>query len=377
MAMLKSIHIQGFKSIRDARVELGRVNVLIGANAGGKSNLVAFFRLLRAVGAGYLRHFVAQAGGSEQLLRYGSKTTPQTGGRVELDDGNGDIAVYEFELRAGDTEWLWFRFERLYHSNSSGPVKLEGESIVGDVESRLGQLSRAEITSPSAGQVSEALTRLAIFQFQDTTSTAGIRRSVYVDQNSSMMPDGSNLAAVLHKFSKVKPAFYRRIVATVRQVFPQFADFVLEPDALAPTQIKLNWRELGQDALFGPHQLSDGTLRFIALATLLLQPEEELPKVIVIDEPELGLHPYAIGVLASLITAASRYCQVIVATQSVTLLDQFDMADVIVVERDRVHNATEFRRLNADELAVWKDEYENPISLGELWERNIIGGGPH
>jgi predicted ATPase len=185
------------------------------------------------------------------------------------------------------------------------------------------------------------------------------------------------LAAVLHNYQERSPEFFRRIAATVRQVMPEFGEFRLRPDPLAPERIRLNWLERGYDTRFGPHQLSDGTLRFIALATLLLQPEDELPKVIVIDEPELGLHPYAIGVLASLTKAASRYCQVVIATQSVTLLDQFDASDVIVVERDPIHNATEFRRLNSDELAVWKDEYENPISLGELWERNIIGGGPH
>lgn len=133
----------------------------------------------------------------------------------------------------------------------------------------------------------------------------------------------------------------------------------------------LNWREKGRDYLFGPHQISDGTLRVIALATLLLQPEDMLPDVIVIDEPELGLHPYAIGVLAALFRKASHHCQLIISTQSAELLDYFDADEVIVVNRKG--ESSEYRRLTTAELDTWLEDY----SLSELWEKNVLGGGPH
>ncbi len=372
--MLKSIHIQGFKSIRDARVELGRVNVLIGANASGKSNLIAFLRLVADIVRERTTHHVALAGGAGTLLRHGPKHTRAVAGKLFL-SSTMDVE-YSFTLTTTEKDELVFSEEsvefaqELPHSRSRRTLKTKTSRKEGSV--LLDHLHYSEVKLSA-----ELLANMGVFQFQDSSTTALFRRQVYIGDASKLNRDGGNLAAVLHVFAKMNPAFYRRIVATVRQVFPQFDDFVLEPEALNQNSIRLNWRERGQDTLFGPHQLSDGTLRFIALATLLLQPEDELPKVIVIDEPELGLHPYAIGVLVSLIKAASRYCQVVIATQSVTLLDQFDASDMIVVERDPIHNATEFRRLNSDELAVWKDEYENPISLGELWERNIIGGGPH
>lgn len=134
--------------------------------------------------------------------------------------------------------------------------------------------------------------------------------------------------------------------------------------------IALRWREAGHDEDFNCHQLSDGSLRFIALATLLLQPESNLPAIVIIDEPELGLHPYAITLLASMIHHASQYRQVIVATQSPALLDHFQPDDVIVVERPG--RETEFKRLEPAALAEWLEEY----TLSELWDKNVFGGRP-
>lgn len=373
MATLKSIHIQGFKSIRDARVDLGRVNVLIGANASGKSNLVAFFRLVRAIVDGKLQFHVAKRGGPEALLRFGPKVTPELAGAIDVVGADNLTYAYRFVLEATAGNGFVFTSDEYLWPNFVGDTTFPFRSEPGGSETRIELRNNSQVKTPTQNDVAALYRTFEDFQFHDTSDSSSMRIGGYIGDNQRLNRDGSNLAAVLHKFAKVKPAYYRRIVATVRQVFPQFDDFVLEPDALAPTQIKLNWRERGQDNLFGPHQFSDGTLRFIALATLLLQPEEELPKVIVIDEPELGLHPNAITVLAALIHKASHHSQLVVATQSVTLLDQFDPEEVIVVERDRVHNATEFRRLDAPSLAGWLEEY----TLGDLWRKNVIGGGPH
>jgi predicted ATPase len=182
--------------------------------------------------------------------------------------------------------------------------------------------------------------------------------------------DGGNLAAIVYLYQQTNPFIYRRIVATVRHVMPAFEDFVLEPQRLNPKNILLNWRQKGNEYIFGPHQLSDGTLRAMALITLFLQPKEDLPSLIVVDEPELGLHPHAIDIITGLIRAASLETQVIVTTQSTAFLDYFDPEEVIVV--DSRWGQSTFRHLNLEELKYWLKDY----SVGELWEKNVLGGGP-
>jgi predicted ATPase len=167
-------------------------------------------------------------------------------------------------------------------------------------------------------------------------------------------------------------SYYDRIVEKIRYILPQFGDFVLEPREINPATILLNWHEAASDYLFGPHQISDGALRFMALATLLLQPPERLPKIIIIDEPELGLHPQAIDLLGTMILSAGMHTQIIIATQSPRLLDSFSYEDVVVAEWNNADNYSVFRHLDESELSQWLDEY----SLSQLWDKNVLGGQP-
>lgn len=185
------------------------------------------------------------------------------------------------------------------------------------------------------------------------------------------MPDAANLAAILYRLRNDDQHAYRRIVATIRQVAPFFDDFNLEPTGVNGKEIILNWRHRKSDLIFGPHQLSDGTLRAICLISLLMLPDDELPYLIVVDEPELGLHPYALNVVAALFQTASHHTQVLVSTQSSSFLDSFNPEDIVIVARDG--EGTTFERPDPDKLKEWLDEY----TLGEVWEKNVIGGGPH
>jgi predicted ATPase len=196
---------------------------------------------------------------------------------------------------------------------------------------------------------------------------------VYADDNRSLSTNGGNLAAFLYRLRRDDSKCYERIRATIRQVAPFFDDFDLDPKATGGNDVRLNWRERDSDHLFGPHQLSDGTLRAMCLIALLLQPFEDLPPLIVLDEPELGLHPAAMHIIASLMKQAAMHCQVIIATQSTTLLDEFEPSQVIVVDRDITTKASTFTRLGAEEYSEWLEKY----TLHELWERNVIGGGPY
>jgi predicted ATPase len=198
-----------------------------------------------------------------------------------------------------------------------------------------------------------------------------MRRDCLIDANRFLYPDAANLPAMLYLYRERYPTAYRRIVAAVKAVAPFFEDFVLEPLRLNPRNIALHWRAKGADYEFGPHQLSDGTLRAIALFTLLLQPEEDLPGLIVLDEPELGLHPAALAVLADLLKSASRHSQLLIATQSAALIDHFEVDDIVTVNLQ--DGCSTFERLDSERLKDWLEEY----TLSELWQRNVIGGGPY
>lgn len=206
----------------------------------------------------------------------------------------------------------------------------------------------------------------------DTSPTARVRQYGYVGDNRWLMPDAGNLAALLLRYREENGgSVYRRIVSTIRLIAPFFDDFDLEPAGPNKKDVILNWRDKDSDQIFGPHQLSDGTLRAMCLVTLLLQAEDELPELIIVDEPELGLHPYALNVVASLFKKAAHHTQVLISTQSRSFLDSFTPEDVVVVNREG--SESRLSRLESAKLEAWLDEY----SLGEVWEKNIFGGGPH
>jgi predicted ATPase len=214
------------------------------------------------------------------------------------------------------------------------------------------------------------LRRFRVFHFHDTSETAKIRQSCYIEANQALYSDGGNLAAMLYLYQQTKPMIYRRIVSTVRKIMPMFDDFVLEPQRLNPKYILLRWKQRDGEYIFGPHQISDGSLRAMALIALFLQPIGDLPAAIILDEPELGLHPHAIEIIAGLIRAASLKAQVILTTQSTTFLDHFKLEEIIVVDDERGHSV--FRRLEVDQFKDWLEDY----SVSQLWEKNVLGGGP-
>lgn len=225
---------------------------------------------------------------------------------------------------------------------------------------------------PAAGTVWDFLRHCVVYHFHDTSHTARVRQYCYVGDNLWLMPDAGNLAAVLLRLRETTDGTaYRRIVGTIRLISPFFDDFHLEPAGLNKQDVMLNWRDKGSDQVFGPHQLCDGTLRAMSLITLLMQPEGDMPDLIVVDEPELGLHPYALNVIASLFKKASHHTHVLIGTQSGSFLDNFDAEDVVVVQREGKESL--FMRPDPEMLEAWLDEY----SLGEVWEKNVIRGGPH
>ncbi|MGO9259918.1 MAG: AAA family ATPase [Bryobacteraceae bacterium] len=363
---LDYITIQGFKSIASVeKLELRPINVLIGPNGSGKSNFIGVFSFLHAVREGGLQAYVTAAGGAEKVLHFGSKTTKEITIHLSFLE---EVNQYRLKLAPTADDSLFPSEEYSYYWKKPHP-RPYSDSVL-PRERRL----EAGISDPNlqrtASWVRERLGGWRLYHLHDTSSSSPMRKTASVDDNHFLHPDGSNLAAFLYYLLERHSDSYNLIRRTVQRVAPFFDDFRLKPLRLKPNDIKLEWKHRNSDQYFDVSSLSDGTLRFIALATLFLQPANHRPSAILVDEPELGLHPYAIGMLASLIRQASVLTQVIVSTQSSLLLDHFQPEDVLVA--DRVDGGTQLTRPDPERLAKWLEDY----SIGQLWEKNELGGRP-
>ncbi|MBL8880713.1 MAG: AAA family ATPase [Phycisphaerales bacterium] len=366
MNYVKSVKVDGFKSFRSTAVELGKVNVLIGANGAGKSNFLAVFHMISFMMAEELQTFVGSRGRASSLLHYGPKRTPRMSIELRFQTDTGE-STYACSLAHAAPDSLIFVNEEAIFNRAGGTSPRQVQMGAGHWESAI--FDRAK-TEKVARVIQHLLQSCKVFQFHDTSPTSPLRSARYVDDNRYLRTDGGNLAAFLLRLRETRKEYYDRIVATVRQIAPFFRDFVLDTTKENRREIFLNWRDMDPEGVFGPHLLSDGTLRAMALITLLLQPEDVMPKVILIDEPELGLHPYAIEVLASLMKTAAEHAQIIAATQSTKLVDQFETGDIVVA--DRSGSETRLSRPDPSALREWIEEY----SVGDLWEKNVLGGRP-
>lgn len=372
MSKLNSIAIRGYRSIKEATLELRAINVLIGANGAGKSNLISFFKMMNELMAERLQQFVASTGHATANLYFGPKITPQLEAELEFETDQRHVDTYRMRLFHGAPDSLVFAEERLSFQRPNFKTARSELLGSGHKETLIGRTAVGRTPKARTAKVFKyLLDGCRVFHFHDTSSTSRIRNYGYVGNDKPLLADAGNLAAVLYRIRTVNPISYRRIVATIRQVAPFFDDFVLDPTGSDGKEIILNWRHRESDLTFGPHQLSDGTLRMICLISLLMSPTDELPSLIVIDEPELGLHPYAVKVLAELCHSASEESQILISTQSSAFVSCFDPKDIVVVGRDR--ESSTLTRPDENDLDLWLEDY----SLGEIWEKNVIGGGPH
>ena len=370
MDLIKHVSIEGFKSIKNLdRLELGAINVMIGPNGSGKSNFISLFQLLNYAMTESLQDYVKKRGFAESFLYLGSKTTSRIRGELEFGTENGTNR-YRFTLVAAAGDILIFSEESIFFLANGHPRLIENTLDPGGRESALPKatippLNHAEMAAARA--ISNQLSRKRVYQFHDTSMESRLRKATILDDNRYLRSDGGNLSAVLFRLQQDRSDYYRRIILQLRRMIPGFRDFVLEPEN---EHILLRWRGHDPEYIFGSHQLSDGSLRLMALTTLFLQPPEDLPDMIIVDEPELGLHPQAEALLAGLIRSASSRCQVLLATQSASFVDNFEPEDVIVCEMEDTESR--FQRPTRSELAGWLEDY----SLGEVWRKNVMGGQP-
>ena len=340
--MLHRIIIDGYKSIKHIDLLLRPVNIFIGSNGVGKTNFISFFRLVNNIYEQRLQNYTMQ-NRAESLLHYGLKHTKLIKGSLQFTDN-----TYSFTLQPRDNGSMFLAEE----SDGIYRIENEPESHIKDSETD-----------------GKDLGCFRIYHFHDTSTGSPLRSDADINDNRMLKADGGNLPAFLYLMQQKYPKTLKRIEMTIRSVMPYFERFDLQPLPFGD-KINLVWNDVNSpDKYFSANDLSDGSIRFMALATLLMQPV--LPKVIIIDEPELGLHPVAIIKLSGLIkSAAARGCQIIVSTQSVNLISNFEAEDIITVDR---HNGQSvFNRLDSKELEKWLNDY----SLGDLWTMSIINGQP-
>lgn len=354
---LSRLVLNGYKSIATCDIGLGKLNVLIGANGAGKSNFIGFFRLISKILDQQLQAAVGNAGGPDALLHFGRKKTEVLS--AELYFGHNG---YKLQLKPTEDNRLMFAKECLWWN------------MHGDWNPKAGHFETYVELQKSRGHVYHyvvpAMRSWRVYHFHDTGYSAWVKQIHGINDNEYLRDDARNLAAFLYRLKHHHFAHYQRVVKSIQLVAPFFGDFHLRPTVDNKEKIQLEWLEAGQDVPFPASALSDGTLRFICLAVVLLQPETFMPASIVIDEPELGLHPYAITVLAALMKSAAEQHQIIISTQSVELVNEFEAEDLIVV--DKQGGASTFKRLDVQALSAWLTDY----SLGELWKKNLLGGRP-
>lgn len=369
MPHLEHFSVRGFKSIRKLEnFELKPLNILVGANGAGKSNLLSLFKMISAILQRRLQLFVKNQGSPDALLFGGRKLTSKLEVALKFED---NPYKYEFSLEPTADSMVFSGEKFLTAFSDLAPSRGNGESDVFNISEYMSDIDQDMLHAEYASYVLSRIEYWRVFHFQDMSDTAHVRNQSDVRDNLRLRPDAGNLAPFLRHLRERYPNHYRRIKDVVRLSAPFFKDFVYRKNQNLEDPMDLEWEAWEYpDTAFGPRQFSDGTLRFICLATLLNQPETLRPTLILIDEPELGLHPFALTLLAEMIQQAADLQQIIISTQSADLVNHFEPEDIVVVDREDEESV--FKRLDSESLASWLEDY----TIGDLWKMNVLGGRP-
>lgn len=368
---IESVSVKGFRSLAEMEIKgLSRgASVLIGANGSGKSNLLRFIEMMGwMIDLRRLREYVARHGGADAQLFGGRKATPEIKAQVDVRTADGRVG-YRFALECTTGDRFVFAEEAYHVAKSDKPADVPWERIKdsGYIEARVAESTDGEGTRPEVARALVGLLRRCpIHQFHDTSFDSRMKVGWDSTDSERLRGDGANLASVLSLLEREDKPRFELICRYIGLAVPAFDRFEIKEEY---GKVQLRWKHTDMDKTVGAHMTSDGTLRFFALVTLLNLPAEMLPGVLLLDEPELGLHPAAISLIGSMIDVAAMDRQVIVAAQSPLLVDNFRLDEIVVLELEK--GRTTVRRLDEAEYGQWLDEY----STGELWQKNVLGGG--
>ena len=366
---IKQVSIRGFRSLACVEnLELPQLTVLIGANGSGKSNLIRFFEMLSySLKARDLQKFVMDQGGGDDQLYRGARTTPRMEAEVTLDTDQGSNE-YRMALTHVATDTLAFaeeayRFSRHDRDGSAEWIHLPMPAR----ESGLPEaaVDGNQLAQRTARTILYLLRNCATYQFHDTSAKASMNMRWDESETARLRSDGGNLAPVLLHLSREQPRRYRLITRQIQRVLSVFEDFELESTS---SKVMLRWRAKGSDKTFGPHLTSDGSLRLFCLFTLLNLPGDMLPDVLMIDEPELGLHPHGIALTAEMIKSLAVHRQVFIATQSPLMVDAFEVENILVASLEE--GATKLTPMDRNEYRSWLEDDYLP---SELWLKEPVG----
>ena len=373
--MVSKIHIERYKSILNQDIELKNLNILIGQNGAGKSNFISLFKFLERLSEQQLDQYIFQTGGINNVLYNGFAQSDYIKVSLEFPIGPNTINYYNFKLSSNGEDYRFEQEEigiwdkKIY----SNPYNFDITSSNHEANLKNRAIDKSTNKGYTAKHIFDYIRDLRVFHFHDTSENAQCKLPQDISDIYEFRNEAQNLAPYLFYLHNDSPEVYQKITEVVKLVYPRFNDFELQESPSAKGKIVLRWSEKDTENIFSSKQISDGTLRFICLATLLLQPKNSsaVPQTIVLDEPELGLHPFAIHVLSELIKKAALERQLIIATQSVSLINHFMPEDLLIVERTKNGDSIFIRKEN-EQFASWLEDY----SLGQLWENNFLGGRP-
>src|SRR3972149_8977518 len=366
--MLKNIKIENFKSIKDQNIDLKNLNVLIGQNGAGKSNFISLFKFLERLVEQQLLDYIFNLGGINNFLFNGFENSEFIKIFLEFSPNPNASNVYNFNIKSSGEDYIFSEeYIGFWNKSYNDPFKYDITGNRKEAELKTYK-DRAGNGQSIAKYVCDFLKDLKVFHFHDTSDNASLKVPQDIDDVYFFKNEAENIAPFLLNLKNTDSNTYNLILEVVRLVYPVFNDFELQESPTSKGKIVLRWTEKGSNNIFSVKQISDGTIRFICLATLLLQPEKSIyvPDTLILDEPELGLHPFAIHVLTELIKKAAIKRQIIIATQSVTLVNHFEPEDLLIAERNE-NGETVFKRKSNDSLKEWLEDY----TIGELWENNF------
>ncbi len=370
MSKIKSISLSGFKTIKELKeLEFENINIFIGANGSGKSNIVSFFEMIGFMMTDAFSSYVSRNGFASSMLYHGQKVTRDIEADIKFSSNTGES---DYKFRVSHTVGDNFLFMEETISYQKKGISQPYEIPLADGGYKETKLKELYNTNQTVKYIKNFLSYIRVFHFHDTSQTAYIHQARPIESNTGLMSDGGNLAPFLYRLREEQSKYYDRILSFIQMIAPFFDNFILEPYS---NSIQLKYKEVNSDLELGSFRLSDGTIRFICLATLLLQPKKSLPKIIIIDEPELGLHPVAIDLLAEMINIASRNSQIFITTQSERLINNFEPKNIIVIDREKDENSryhSSFHKLDEETLSSWLEKYQ----ISDMWNSNILGGRP-